>query len=522
MRRERARHRAGTGVAVVTLAVAGLGLAGTAVAGAEGGSGEQSRTYVVVFKDGQHAAGARAVERAGGELLSVNKVGVATVAAGDAAFSDRVGTSGAVEDVGEDAYFKVQGSSAVQAPPFPDTATAAAGCAAQYQPPGGLAVGPDPLSACQWDMRISNASPTGSYAVNRGAGATIGILDTGVDIAHPDQAPNLDLGLSCSFIRPDTPTAIPADIEATSNCQTKSAVQDFFGHGAHVAGIAAAPINGLGVAGVAPEATVVALKAATAPGYLFTQPVVDGLVYAGDKRLDVVNMSFFADPYLYNCKNEATQRTIVKAISRAARYAHQRGVVLVGSAGNEATDLDHPEIDTTSPDFPPDSAETREVGNQCVVVPAELPWTTTVSAIGPQARLSFYSNWGNSRVDVTAAGGASDQAPNPYGRVLNVWSSTAPLTAAGNPTRTVEDCEPVCVRYAWIQGTSMASPHAAGVAALIRSRDPNMPAGAVAAALQNTAMPLACPAGDVRCSGGGGHTSFYGNGLVDALAVARD
>jgi hypothetical protein len=130
MRRERARHRAGTGVAVVTLAVAGLGLAGTAVSGAAGGSAEQSRTYVVVFKDGQHAAGARAVERAGGKLLSVSKVGVATVAAGDAAFSDRIGTSGAVEDVGEDAYFKVQGSSAVQAAPFPDTATAAAGCAA--------------------------------------------------------------------------------------------------------------------------------------------------------------------------------------------------------------------------------------------------------------------------------------------------------------------------------------------------------------------------------------------------------
>jgi lantibiotic leader peptide-processing serine protease len=90
-----------------------------------------------------------------------------------------------------------------------------------------------------------------------GEGATIGIIDTGVDFTHPDIAPNLDLGLSCSFITPTNPAAIPEDIDPTGACLTKSATQDFFGHGPHVAGIAAAPINGLGVAGVAPEATLV-------------------------------------------------------------------------------------------------------------------------------------------------------------------------------------------------------------------------------------------------------------------------
>jgi subtilisin family serine protease len=197
----------------------------------------------------------------------------------------------------------------------------ATGCAQQYEPPGGVGAGPDPLSVCQWDMRIMNASPTGSYAVNRGQGATVAILDTGVDYTHPDIAPNFDLARSCWFIYAGNPAADPRDLETPGSCATKTAVQDYFGQGAHVAGIVAAPINGIGVAGVAPEATVASLKVCTTVGYCFTQPVADALIYAGDQGFDVANMSFFADPWLFNCKNDADQRAIVKAISRAAQYA---------------------------------------------------------------------------------------------------------------------------------------------------------------------------------------------------------
>ena len=157
----------------------------------------------------------------------------------------------------------------------------------------------------------------------------------------------------------------------------------------------------------------------------------------------------------------------------------------------------------------------------------------TVSATGPEKELSFYSNYSNSKVDVTAPGGDSTQAPNPFGRVLNTWSSTAPFTAAGNPTRTVEDCAPgggPCAYYASVQGTSMASPHASGVAAIIRSRYPDMPALAVGSMLQITSMPMACTeSAEARagadCTGNvnpnaPGQTNFYGNGLVDALAAA--
>jgi subtilisin family serine protease len=518
--------------ASLVFVAAGLGRPGT------------SKQYLVVFKPGKALAGLAAVGKLGGKVVDVNKLGIATVRSSRVDFAARLRRSAAIDGVARNAYFKAPRLHATpvrtfaSATQFPDVATQATGCANQYQPPGGTGVGPDPLSVCQWDMRIINASPTGSYAVNRGLGAKVGIIDTGVDLTHPDVAPNLNVALSCSFIRPTTPTSLPQEWETTNNCSTKSAVQDYAGHGTHVAGEVAAPINGIGVVGVAPQATLVGLKAGTAEGFFFTQEVVDAITYAGDKRLDVVNMSFFADPFLFNCKNQAEQRAIVKAISRATQYAHQQGVVLIAAAGNESGDLDHPVSDEISPDFPPGASVTRSVGNNCVVVPTELPWVAATSAIGPKRKLSFYSNYSNSKVDFTAPGGSSGQAPNPFGRVLNAWSSTAPFTAGGNPTRTVEDCTgTVCVYYAWIQGTSMASPHAAGVAALIRSTHPGMPPSAVVARLQNTAMPMACggeEAADAfftllgnsesNCTGNKnpdahGQTNFYGNGLVDALAA---
>lgn len=120
--------------------------------------------------------------------------------------------------------------------------------------------------------------------------------------------------------------------------------------------------------------------------------------------------------------------------------------------------------------------------------------------------------------------------------MLAAWSETVPVVNP-NAQREVEDCEtvggaPVCGLYGWIQGTSMASPHVTGVVALIRSTHPGMPPGAVEALLQGTAQPMSCPteaeraafltpAGfDLSCTGGG-QTSFYGNGLVDALAAGK-
>ncbi|HEX9124708.1 MAG TPA: S8 family serine peptidase [Actinomycetota bacterium] len=497
-------------------------LAAPLSAGATSSDAATTKTYVVVLKNGAVSTGLKAIGRAGGKVLKSDKLGIATVSSANPTFLDDLRSSGAVDGAANNAAFYLGSKDAI-ATVYVPADTQAAACASFYGVPANI--GPEPLSACEWDDRIINASSDGSYAVNRGAGATIGIMDTGIDLTHPDIVPNLDVDLSCSFITSDDPVADPAE-KANGDCTNKAAVQDLNGHGTHTASEAASPINGIGTAGVAPEATIVALKAGNIEGYFFTQGVVDAMIYAGDVGLDVVNMSFFADPFLFNCKNEADQRAIVMAIGRASRYAQQHGVVMVAAQGNEAIDLAHPTTDEISPDYPPGAAEIRDVGNYCVVVPNELPGVVGVTGIGPSRVLSFFSSYGAGVTDVTAPSGSSGQAPNPFGRVLAAWSSTAP--SIGLPGRDVQAADGSV--YAWVQGTSMSSPHAAGVAALIRAAHPDMPAGAVQALLQRSAMPMECPTPDEMdpfsgliaeqtCVGGPGYTNFYGKGLVDALAA---
>jgi subtilisin family serine protease len=403
----------------------------------------------------------------------------------------------------------------------------------------------EPLGPCQWDMALINASDDGSYAIATGNGVTVGVIDSGVDFTHPDIAPNLDVDLSCSFIFDDTPTADPVEI-ANGDCSNKAAVQDLNGHGSHTASTIAAPINDVGIAGVAPDATIVGLKACTKVGYCFADSVAAALRYAGDQQLDIVNLSLFADPYLYYCKNEAEQKAILKELESAARYAQQRGVLIVTSAGNEQADLQHPGYDSTSPDWPPDSEEIRDVGNNCRVAPTEFAGALTVSATGPigypgyDLWIADYSSVGMSRVDVAAPGGDYFQAT---GTVQD--GILAALTSTSDPVDGIWDFYDFLeqnlypglttlesgARYAYLNGTSMSSPHAAGVAALVKEMHPNWSPGAVKAAVQRTAQHLDCPAdweplgpGDERerCYGNGGRTSFFGHGLVDAAAAAQE
>jgi lantibiotic leader peptide-processing serine protease len=365
------------------------------------------------------------------------------------------------------------------------------------------------------------------------------VCDGGVEFNHPDIAPNLDADRSCSFIFADTPTANPQEI-ANGDCTNKLAVQDLSGHGTHTASLVAAPINGIGIAGVAPEATIVALKACTEAGFCFADSVAAALRYAGDQGLDIVNLSLFADPFLYYCKSEADQRAMLKELENAARYAQQQGVLIVASAGNQQADLQHPIIDNVSPDWPPDSAETRFVKNNCRVAPAELARVLTVSATGPigypgyDLWIASYSSVGMSRVEVTAPGGdyifatgtVQDAVVEAVPMDSAIWQGFDPLNALF-PGITVIDQG---AGYVYLNGTSMSAPQAAGVAALVKQMHPNWGPAAVKAAVQRSTQHLDCPlnweplgATDERerCYGNGGRTSFFGTGLVDAAAAVE-
>ena len=133
------------------------------------------------------------------------------------------------------------------------------------------------------------------------------MLDSGVDLTHPDIVPNLDVAASCSFIFDHDPTALPVEV-ADGDCSNKAAVQDQNGHGTHVASTIAAPINGIGIAGVAPRRRSSPSRSARRQTTASATPWPPAIRYAGDLRLDVVNMSLFADPYLYYCGNDAEQR----------------------------------------------------------------------------------------------------------------------------------------------------------------------------------------------------------------------
>ena len=491
--------------------------------------------YIVLYK-GQSTPGkvAATVQRAGGELVAdYAQIGVVIARSDDAAFASKMRGQTGVEQVAATSAYGIR--------PFKeaDSSDGAAG-----PPPGDLpnlpATDADTFSPLQWDMQQIRTPE--AHAITGGSpSVTVGDIDTGLDKDHPDLVQNIDFARSVSC-ESGAPNASPA------------AWDDRAGHGTHTAGTIAAAANGMGIVGVAPKVKVAGIKSSNDDGFFFPEMVICSFMWAGSQHLDVTNNSYFADPWLFNCRNDPVQQAIWKAEQRAIRYAQSQGVTVVAAAGNESTDLSHPRVDVISPDFPPGSEQERAITNACVVVPVEVSGVVGVSANGrmeqddrdddPDYLKSFFSSYGVSAVDVVAPGGDSlFPEPTVTGRVLSTWPADAMANCVAS--RQVVEAGVPGGTYCWQQGTSMASPHAAGVAALIVSRygdssspqNGHMRPGQVASLLSHTADPQPCPESlpdgyDVftqssgepqECQGGPGHNSWYGNGRVDALsAITHD
>jgi subtilisin family serine protease len=150
-------------------------------------------------------------------------------------------------------------------------------------------------------MKMLHATADESYAVEPGKKSVlVGIMDTGIDASHPDIAPNFDAALSRNFTVDDPIIDGDCKTDPDKSCQDPATV-DEDGHGTHVAGTVASPVNGLGMAGVAPNVTLVNIRAGQDSGFFFLEPTINAMEYAGNIGIDVVNMSFYTDPWLYNC-----------------------------------------------------------------------------------------------------------------------------------------------------------------------------------------------------------------------------
>ena len=346
---------------------------------------------------------------------------------------------------------------------------------------------PDEGDANAWGLSAIGAVEAQTVDVPRAA-VTVAVMDTGIDPDHKDLKDRIDASRS-----------VGCQVNGIPN-QDPSAWKDDHYHGTHVAGTIAASHNGYGVDGVAPDATLIAIKTSNKAGSFYPEYVACAFDWAAEHNVDVSNSSYYMDPYAFWMPNEASQAAGLEAASRAVRYSKEHGVVNFAAEGNSNDDHDNPTIDKDSPNDVEGAAVERNVAggidvpamlNDSVLSVSALKLPTGADPATAKLERAGFSNYGKNSVDVAAPG-------------QRIWS-TMPTWEKDPP-------------FGYLSGTSMASPHAAGVAALVKEIHPDYTADEVIALVKKQAGytydRLAEPTDGKE---------YRGAGLVNALdAVLKD
>src|SRR5258706_11285831 len=435
---------------IMMVVMAGVTPAGASPALQQRFSAGATQTYIVLYKlQSVSSDAAKVITNAGGTLVySYNQIGVVIARSNNTYFRSNLLLDKRVDGASATTNFSSQLNDNLNADdnsaPLPDSTPATTS---------------DSLTGLQWDM-VQMHTPEAHAITGGSPSITVGDIDTGLDYTHPDLAANVDDAKSANCL-------------SGAPVQGKVAANDDNGHGTHTAGTIAAAANGIGIVGVAPNVKIAGIKAGNADGFFFPEAVVCAFMWAGDHGIAVTNNSYFADPWLFNCKNDAEQRAIWNAERRAIKYAMSKGVVVVAAEGNQADDLAHPTQDATSPDDT--NPVLRQIHNDCAVVPVEVAGVIGVNANGNLQLKSFYSSYGVGTADVIAPGGDSilqRTAAAPNGRVLSTWPASLFTVTCAAPRRVTDASG---AKYCYQQGSSMASPHVSGLAALIMSQGTTSP-----------------------------------------------
>ncbi len=387
------------------------------------------------------AALLQAVAAAGGTVTrALPAIGVVLADSSNANFAAAMAANSAIQNVALDTEVQwISGEQAVDADPVLQALTVDSS---------------EPFGHYQWNLAQIGADKA-AKAGEQGQGAVVAVLDSGIAYDHPDLQANIDLAHSISLVQGEDLYPPPG-----------------FNHGTHVAGIIAAAINGIGVQGVAPKATIVAVKVLSAKGSGTFGTAIAGMEYATSLGVDVINMSLGAT---FDRKNAGGGNSgiLISALNRAVDHATAAGVLVVSAAGNEAVDLN----------------------SRLWSSPAQSGNGMAVAATGPVGLTNFdraasYTNYGQSVISVAAPGGDSTLYPAANYYLDMVLS---PGGAGG--------------KYYFASGTSMAAPHVSGLAALLVGKYGHVGAAQLRRMIENSAVDILKPGAD----------PYSGHGRIDAL-----